>query len=824
MNLSLVLGVVLLSASIQPANGKLKSITIPALGRSFSLGDLYDRRRDVIVQGPKLWSYKELVDYIESKSYSTRFEIVTSETINEDMKQFDLSASVKMSFLAGLITVSGSASYLDDRKRKNNQARVSLNYKSTTFKRELKPRLFTKVTYPDVLKKTDATDVVVAIQYGAGAIFTFDRSVKQNEDKREISGSLAIAVKKIPTFEISGEGKVEINEQDKKNTESFTCKFHGDFILKTHPGTYQEAIKVYKQLPEYLGSNYENSVSVKVWLYPLEKLPLSRSAEIVHEIKESFVVSVTDQIEDLENIIRQCNDILDSEVSTRHERIRMKVDDFKRYVARYVILYKQKLVTLLPGIRKGDIDTSKLTSLVTEKENSPFKQRNLQSWISRLKEEVSVLSRIQNLPNYCRNTGEFSAKLLSGKKHTLGLILKIGKTEDTYLNAMKRFLKNKNNNQLPSQNIANYWWSPGSKTLSDLQVLSSTFKEFYQIKKKEAESSLSSPNVQFLVQEEIIQTEELLYSIIINQYEGAKLLKTDYQLTSAPGRPYLKSKGHDFITIEWNAPQKGLVNLQNYIIRVYIVQTKGMSDKCDGNYCEVSEKVVSKSKNEFTVDRLRSQTPYYFTVASLTELGETANSKKSDLIETKDCVPGFYNIGNQTCKQCSKGTYSQRYGQKFCDKCPLGTYGDSLGLKELSECQLCPKGTYNEKEGSESAFNRTKCPTGRYNSDSGSRSFNACTKCPKGSYNSYMGQSSSSACFKCKTNTYNNHEGASNCKACPSGMRTNHTGAVYMSECQLPSNSSAQIQVQLKAMKDQLNSQLEIFADKSIRCKLNNFP
>jgi len=748
-------------------------------------------------------------DYSESKSYSTKFEIVTSETIDEDMKHFDLSASIRMSFLAGLVTVSGSASYLDDRKKKNNQARVSLNYKSTTFKRSLKPHVFTKVTYPDVLKKaTDATDVVVAIQYGAGAIFTFDRSVKQNENKRDIKGTLSVAVKKIPTFEVSGEGKVEINEQEKKNTESFTCKFHGDFVLRNHPGTYQEAIKVYKELPDLLGPNYENSVPVKVWLYPLEKLPLSRSAQVVHDIKESLVVSVTDQIEDLQNIIRQCNDILDSEVSAHHGRIRAKVEDFKGYVERYVLLYKNKLVSVLPGIRRGDVSMSELTRLVTEKERSPFAQRRLQLWISRFNEEVSVLSRIQSLPNYCRDSGDFSAKLLNGKKYTLGLTLKIGKYEDSYLNAISNFLITKQNSQLSSQNIAK-WWTPGSITLYNLQVLSSTFKQFHLIKEKEAEGSLSSPNVQFLVREEIIganQKEE----IVIELYNGAWLSKRSYQLTSAPGRPKLKNKGHDYITIQWNAPEKGLANLQNYIIRCYTIRTKEMSDGCEGNYCKILERVVSKSKREFTIEGLRSQTPYYFSLASLTELGETATSISSDQIETRKCIPGFFDIGNRSCQKCSKGTYSENYGQQSCNKCPIGTYGGSLGLKKRSQCQLCPKGTYNEEEGSESANDCIKCPTGTYNEKNGSSSSNACAKCPKGSHNSYIGQSSSSACLKCKINTYNEKEGASHCKACPGGMQTKHTGAVYLSECQSP-KGSAQIQLQMKAMKDQVNSKLKDF-------------
>ena len=53
-----------------------------------------------------------------------------------------------------------------------------------------------------------------------------------------------------------------------------SCTFHGDFVLKTHPGIYEEAIKVYKILPTLLREKYENTVAVQVWLCPMEKLPV----------------------------------------------------------------------------------------------------------------------------------------------------------------------------------------------------------------------------------------------------------------------------------------------------------------------------------------------------------------------------------------------------------------------------------------------------------------------------------------------------------------------------------------------------------------------
>ena len=41
----------------------IQPVTIPALGRPFSLGDLYDRKRQVIIPGPRIWSNEQLAKY-----------------------------------------------------------------------------------------------------------------------------------------------------------------------------------------------------------------------------------------------------------------------------------------------------------------------------------------------------------------------------------------------------------------------------------------------------------------------------------------------------------------------------------------------------------------------------------------------------------------------------------------------------------------------------------------------------------------------------------------------------------------------------------------
>ena len=407
---------------------KIKPVSMPALGRPFSLGDLYDRTHDVIIQGPKLWSQDQTEQYSQVKTHGTRFEVSSSENVLEKMTKLDISASLKASFVSGMVEVSGSAAYLKDQKKKNNQARVSLKYESTVYKRSLLPELFTKVTYPQVLEKVrSATDVVVAIQYGAGAIFVFDKDLQEDESRSDIEGYLEVAVRNIPSFGIEGSGKVKISEEQRKKMERFSCKFHGDFVLKDHPGNYEEAIRVYKALPDMLGEAHQNAVPVKVWLYPIDKLPLTSQSVKLHDLEQSLMTDVTKKVEELEDFIRQCNDIIDTQVASNHERIKRNVMAIKHKIKEYIIVFKEKLFELVPKIRQGSALSSELTKLFEDKEKSPFNKVQLQRLISHYAEEVNVLFSIQDLPHYCRDDGEFSAQLINNKQYMVGLVLQLGK-------------------------------------------------------------------------------------------------------------------------------------------------------------------------------------------------------------------------------------------------------------------------------------------------------------------------------------------------------------------------------------------------------------
>ncbi|KAF3853076.1 hypothetical protein F7725_013764 [Dissostichus mawsoni] len=249
-------------------------MNVAALGRPFTLGMLYDARSDTLVPGLGLWNDKTLEEKpTETPQQSSYFEISASDSTESKSSLLDIEASLKASFLGGLIAVGGSAEYLNDEKKFKNQSRVTFQYKATTnFKQLLIDQVTLDTEQMEVIEKDLATHVVTGILYGANAFFVFDSEKLEASEVQEIEVSMQAVINKIPTFDVEGKVEIKLTDEEKALTEKFSCKFYGDFILKSNPATFKDAVQTYVELPKLLGTNGENSVPVKVWLMPLKLL------------------------------------------------------------------------------------------------------------------------------------------------------------------------------------------------------------------------------------------------------------------------------------------------------------------------------------------------------------------------------------------------------------------------------------------------------------------------------------------------------------------------------------------------------------------------
>ncbi|CAB1426555.1 unnamed protein product [Pleuronectes platessa] len=239
------------------------SMEVAALGRPFSLGMLYDCRRDLLVPGMTLWDREDLKkDIGERPQNSNDFEIVASDSIEDKSSALKVEASLKASFLGGLVEVGGSAKYLNDHKTSRNQARVTLKYETTTKFQELSMNHLGRgnVKHPEVFDKGLATHVVTAILYGAQAFFVFDREMSEAEDHQDVQGNLKVTIKKLPCISIEGE---EANKENKKIK----------FLIVGLTNETQKGSSIYL---------YEDGFSVKENFEPPSKPERVKASDIKH--------------------------------------------------------------------------------------------------------------------------------------------------------------------------------------------------------------------------------------------------------------------------------------------------------------------------------------------------------------------------------------------------------------------------------------------------------------------------------------------------------------------------------------------------------------
>ncbi|XP_039472025.1 neoverrucotoxin subunit alpha-like [Oreochromis aureus] len=418
---------------------------VAALGRPFSLGMLYDARRGKLIPGVTLWNNKTLQKKsVENNQYSSEFHINAMDSIEKKSSLLDVDGSLKASFLGGLIEVEGSAKYLNDKKKSYHQCRVTLQYKATTkFKQLMLTPDETKNTQEAKDVKRLATHVVTGILYGANAFFVFDSEKLDDSSIQVIEGSMQAVIKKIPSFNVDGKVDIKLSDEEKTVTDKFTCKFYGDFILESNPGTFEDAVKTYIQLPKLLRENKENCVPLKVTLMPLKKL----HPKAAYMISSGIISKAEDTLQELDNLDIRCNDLLEDRVVRSFPQIQEKLSRFKKLCEYYRSSIQQQMAKKLPSIRAGEEDEQELVKVFDDRDKSPFSQERLTKWMEDEEREVTIIRYFVDMMEGTKiisDQSELDREVFNpGVEEVLCFVFTSLKSTDPYLQNMSDYLEKK---------------------------------------------------------------------------------------------------------------------------------------------------------------------------------------------------------------------------------------------------------------------------------------------------------------------------------------------------------------------------------------------
>ncbi|KAK7149154.1 hypothetical protein R3I94_008686 [Phoxinus phoxinus] len=595
-----------------------QNIEVAALGRPLYPGMLYDCRKDSFIPGVTLWDKKSLNENLDTHPKPmTDLKFSSSDSLSSKSSLLDVSASLKASFLGGLVEVGGSAKFLRDTKSSNQQSRVTMNYSETTRFEQLTMSHLGQITYPQVFDQKTATHVVTAVLYGARAVMVFDRTFSEEEEKQEIEGELDVMVKKIPLFSIEGQGALQMTEGHKNMAESIACTFYGDVRLDRSPTTFMEALEVYKKLPTILKENPENAVPIKVWLYPLSLLD-TKAAHLEREITTHLVYNTEDIIEGLGEVERTCNDFSRKTLVNVFKDIRERLCLFQGSLNIYKMVFLKAVAKVLPAIRGGEMEQNSLEDILKIHYSSPFNADKLNQWLGHATAELNILSShteilkgINTEDSNRLNTILFNPDIDA----VVCLTFTSLKYEDPYLSAMKKFLETDEFKEPDVGMKHNYSTLVSEEWLNNPGVMSkmienlSLFRSFSEANKDEkryrfiisAISNSSSPGSSIYL------------------YETGNPTDTQFQPVSKPPPPEVKEVLEDSVSLKLQKSPTG----ETVQYRVEYQQVKADSGS------EEQWIIIHTADEDFTLTGLESGKQYLIRYRIV---GKVGVSEASDTI------------------------------------------------------------------------------------------------------------------------------------------------------------------------------------------------
>ncbi|XP_034410679.1 uncharacterized protein LOC117746028 [Cyclopterus lumpus] len=603
--------------------GAGRTMEVAALGRPFSLGMLYDCRLDSLVPGMTLWDYDDLEKNAkEITKPSSEFGIVTSESIDDKSLALNVEASLKASFLGGLVKVGGSAKYLNDSKTSRHQARVTLSYKTTTKFQKLSMNHLGRnnIKHPYVFDKGIATHVVTAVLYGAQAFFVFDREVSETETHQDIQGNLTVMIKMIPGIAIEGEGALKMKDKDREYVDKFSCKFHGDFSLKKNPVTFQEAVEVYQSLPRLLGANGENAVPMTVWLLPLTTLD-STAAKLVRQISIRLVNESQSVLEDFSELEMRCKDALRTTTAQQFPQIGKKIKTFREMCSEFRLELQRTLAKRLPSIRGGGEEEAVLADILKQILSSPFNSNNLNEWMDCKDKEVYILrsfTKMMKNTKILSSQNDLHEEILNAEHVMCFVFTSLGSYE-SYLSTLSHYLRQTQGipQDAHTQDLEKEQWFLSHKVTDTLRQKAKLFSDF-------AEANKENKNIKFLT---LGLPNEAQKGSSIYLYEDVFSVNENYEPPSKPEAGTVIEINHNSVTLKISPPKFGVENITSYSVEYCVSGEEGWKQK------------TASKEEEVTVSDLSPNTDYVFRCRAVTSAGVGPANEVSGSIKTLPCSP-----------------------------------------------------------------------------------------------------------------------------------------------------------------------------------------
>lgn len=592
-----------------------KVFKVPCFGQPFQLGMLYDCRSHQLVPGPTLWESDILKNaFVSRVSPQSRYEVFTSDSLEDKMAILGVDSNLKFSLMTGLVSPSGTGKFIEDQKSSKKQARVTLKYESTSKFEEISLAQVSKELHRDISTEMTATHFVSGIEYGTEAVFVFDRDVDEKEVYGDVESDLKFTIDSLSRVPVDEGDSVCTSEIDEEEVRKVRCTFYGNHSSFKSRMTFEDAVKVYKEHKKNEES-HEGEVPMKVWLHPLSTL----DPNIERPVRE-ISAQVTDELQSIManfNVFEtRLSDLLVSNVCSTFSGLKTQISRCGKAVSDYKKKLLKTLSSLLPVVRGGDEEEGKLSDVLEKVSSSPFQQVYLSSWISGKEKEMKLLSTYLE---YFKNIQlVLSLEDLDSVINSLEydrvvcFSLKTDGNQDDLVEQMYAFLRTGDWTQ---EHLGAQPWYENPKITNDIKSKARNFRGLLKANENDGSAKFIFTNVHKSTGENVVG---------IQLYEDGH--PTDFDPPGKPEKPRATEKSDSSITLGWKESPHGISSIQKYTVH-FQPAASDTSREWTSVQTAGPERVV-------TVVGLDAKTAYLFKVNSECKAGMSAISDTSDRIVT----------------------------------------------------------------------------------------------------------------------------------------------------------------------------------------------
>ncbi|XP_064106884.1 stonustoxin subunit alpha-like [Macrobrachium nipponense] len=368
-------------------------------------------------------------------------------------------------------------------------------------------------------------------------------------------------VKSIPNLKINGEGKLDLSQDEKKEIRKFSCRYFGDFLPRETPSTFEEDVRLYKEMPNVIGQKGENAVPVIAHLYPLAKLD-SKARKLVRDHCCSCLTETENYLEDLYKLDVKCNDLLRSQAVNHFRGTEAEIQKFKSLLATHKFTFQRKLAQILPNIRGGNKEESELPMILKENYFSPFRTEVLNSWVETKESQVEIILQYTSyLPQIKLASKTELKSMIMNPSHSqvLCFTILIPKSDSLLINMSKYFKEEDHTSDLDFTDENSKFPLKMTENESSMMEKARNFRNFFDNNKENNDFC-------FFVAEDVSDSNELQAKI--RYYNNGELLNGDFAIPSAPRKICVDNSEitHESILVQWEKPLHGASNIDQYKI------------------------------------------------------------------------------------------------------------------------------------------------------------------------------------------------------------------------------------------------------------------